>query len=296
MEITLNTPFLWDGVSNILVAVDENQFNWGNLSSWRTTSTGTNNRSIYYRNDNTNPDPLAPPTATGRVTAYPNMQFVMYDGSCSGIPVHDIVEVDNNSVCLGSQVTFSTDANNLRIDLNYQWQYNVGSGWTNFATSVNAWQFTTAELTQSADVRAVVTCTNSSLTDTTGSVNVTINPLPVVSVSPSSYAVCTGGTAVLTASGADTYTWLPVTNLDNTTLATVTSTPVTDITYTVTGTDVNNCTNTSSVHVAMMLNITPEVLVSPDPNCSAGSPINISLSGLPTALSGGGSYEYHFSW
>ncbi|HQP02900.1 MAG TPA: hypothetical protein PK337_11440, partial [Bacteroidia bacterium] len=30
MELTLPTPFLWDGISNLVIAVDENTPNWGN--------------------------------------------------------------------------------------------------------------------------------------------------------------------------------------------------------------------------------------------------------------------------
>ncbi len=70
MEITLTTPFQWDGISNIVIAIDENTSNWGTLSSWRQTTTAGVYRSIYYRNDNTNPDPNTPPTATGRLTLY----------------------------------------------------------------------------------------------------------------------------------------------------------------------------------------------------------------------------------
>ena len=30
MELTSPTPFLWDGISNLVIAVDENTPNWGN--------------------------------------------------------------------------------------------------------------------------------------------------------------------------------------------------------------------------------------------------------------------------
>jgi hypothetical protein len=85
----------------------------------------------------------------------------------------------------------------------------------------------------------------------TGSVTVTINPLPVVTVSPN-ITICGGTSTTLTASGADTYTWSPTTYLSPTTGPTVTATPVSTITYTVTGTiTATRCTNTASVTVTV---------------------------------------------
>jgi multidrug transporter EmrE-like cation transporter len=61
--ITLTTPFVYNGTSNLIVAIDENLANY-DLSSdrfWNTAVSG--NRSIAYISDSTNPDPLTPPTA-----------------------------------------------------------------------------------------------------------------------------------------------------------------------------------------------------------------------------------------
>ena len=81
---------------------------------------------------------------------------------------------------------------------------------------------------------------------------VTVNALPAVDVPD--YSVCTGGTVALTATGADTYSWSPGTYLNTTIGATVNSTPVIDITYTVTGTDANGCQNTDATTVTIIPN------------------------------------------
>ena len=62
MEITLSTPFIWDGTSNIIVAVDENKPSYGSLAYWGARTASVSSRGIYYRSDNTNPDPQTPPT------------------------------------------------------------------------------------------------------------------------------------------------------------------------------------------------------------------------------------------
>lgn len=79
---------------------------------------------------------------------------------------------------------------------------------------------------------------------------VTVNDLPTIQTSDVS--VCLGGNVDITATGGDTYSWSPGTYLNTTIGATVNSTPLADIVYTVTGTDANGCQNTaaSSVTVA----------------------------------------------
>jgi PKD repeat protein len=74
VELVLATPFVWDGVSNIVVAVDENVASWNCTLYWNSTVT-TGAQTIYYYNDNTNPNPASPPTANGTTTTRPNIQF-----------------------------------------------------------------------------------------------------------------------------------------------------------------------------------------------------------------------------
>ena len=71
----------------------------------------------------------------------------------------------------------------------------------------------------------------------------TVNPLPSIAIS-SSNSICIGSSSALSASGAVTYTW-------NTgaTAQSLTVTPITSSVYTVTGTDLNNCSNTQTVSV-----------------------------------------------
>jgi len=72
-------------------------------------------------------------------------------------------------------------------------------------------------------------------------VTLTVNPAPSVSVTSSAPIICTGQTATLTASGANTYSWS--TSSTNTV---ITVSPVTTTTYTVSGVGANSCTNSAS--------------------------------------------------
>jgi hypothetical protein len=72
MDITLSTPFTWNGVDNIVVAVDENTAKSDCASYW--SYTNKTNQVLYHSNKVTNPDPAAPPA--GILGYYrPNIQF-----------------------------------------------------------------------------------------------------------------------------------------------------------------------------------------------------------------------------
>ena len=76
VEITLTNPFTWDGTSNIVIGVDENTPSYSCTANWA-SFTASANRGILYYNDNTNPNPLSPPTANYGPTAnIPQVQFV----------------------------------------------------------------------------------------------------------------------------------------------------------------------------------------------------------------------------
>ena len=73
--ITLDTPFAYNGTSNLLLTVDDNTGSWTVNSNFYTYSTGAN-RAYCYRNDNTNPSPLGNVTVTP-VTSQYNARMVI---------------------------------------------------------------------------------------------------------------------------------------------------------------------------------------------------------------------------
>ena len=111
-----------------------------------------------------------------------------------------------------------------------------------------------------------------------GSATVTINSLPVLTLSPASVTICNGASTTLSVSGATTYSWSPVTGLSSTTGATVTANPTTTTTYTVVGTDGNGCVNTTNITVTV--NQLPTLTVTPaSASICEGSSVTLTASG-----------------
>jgi hypothetical protein len=75
VTIPLSTPFLWNGVDNVVIAVDENSTGTSCTANWGSYAAGTNKGMLYY-NTTTNPDPANPPTATSRYSVIPIIQMV----------------------------------------------------------------------------------------------------------------------------------------------------------------------------------------------------------------------------
>jgi hypothetical protein len=82
------------------------------------------------------------------------------------------------------------------------------------------------------------TCTSSATS------NVTVNTLPVISISPATASICSGNTVTLTSSGAVSYVWS-----SGQTTPLVSLSPAGTTGYTVTGTASNGCTNTAVTNI-----------------------------------------------
>lgn len=117
-----------------------------------------------------------------------------------------------------------------------------------------------------------VTGTDLNGCESTYTTYVTVNALPTVIANAPS--VCTGGTATLTASGADTYTW-------NATqaAASITVSPSATTVYTVTGTDLSGCETTFVTQVTV--NALPTVAANA-PTVCAGGTTTLTASGAST--------------
>jgi gliding motility-associated-like protein len=115
--------------------------------------------------------------------------------------------------------------------------------------------------------------------DSTSNVTLTILPLPAVNAG-TDVEVCENGSITLTATGANSYIWSPlITN------GTAFNQPVGTVTYTVTGTDGNNCQNTDQV----------DVTVHPFPVVNAGNDLSICPGDAATLnASGAETYVWNF--
>ncbi|PTX21357.1 gliding motility-associated-like protein [Pontibacter mucosus] len=148
------------------------------------------------------------------------------------------------------------------------------------ATGLSATTGNTVTANPTETTTYTITSTNkeTGCTSTT-TYTVVVHPLPEVKVAASSQEICQGqGSAILTASGADTYTWSPGTGLSATSGAEVTASPSETTTYTVTGyNSATGCSSTSTVTVTV--NPLPEVNAGPDMTvCDDPTPLTLKAS------------------
>ncbi len=200
--------------------------------------------------------------------------------ACSGADGGTATATNANR-CAGQTVALSSTGYTTGQGVSYQWKvatvaggpYTSVSGGTG-ATTVS---YTSAALTAGTYYYVLeVTCSNGPVVDLSNEVVVTVNSLPTVSVSPATATYCQGGNAIaLTASGASTYTWSPASGLSATTGSSVNANPSSTTTYTITGTDANGCSATTSKIVTSAPGVT---------NAAASASPTLVCSGSATTL------------
>jgi hypothetical protein len=197
-------------------------------------------------------------------------------------------DTTNQTACAGSQVTWSVVASGAGT-ITYQWQRdgtNLVEGADNF-TGVTSATLTNSVVSAVDDVGAtngyqcVVSLGSCSVNST--EVALTVNPLPTVSVN--STTVCAGGSATLTATtsaNSPSYLWS-----DNETTASITVSPASTTTYTVTVTDgTTGCVNSGSGTVTV--NPLPTITLGSGPSVTYGS----TSANLPYTATTGSPNQY----
>ncbi len=277
LEITLTTPFSWNGLDNLIIGVDENTPGYASTAcTWQVTSTGQD-QGIYFYSDNNNPNPVAPPSATSRISAVNNIQLDFVQTPCSGTPAPGNTVAAVASMCAGGSTMLTLqNSYGANSGISYQWQSsaNGNNGWQNISGATSFAY--TAQPGASTWYRALVSC--GANTGSSTAAGVTVHALPNVTVDHNSILYCPGSPATVTASGATTYSWSPATGLNTDTAATVQAAPATPQTYKVTGTDAHGCKDTAFVWVAPISNFRPTANLSPSVSCSAGTPVTVTVS------------------
>lgn len=170
-------------------------------------------------------------------------------------PLPNVVGGGDVTICSGSQVTFSGAGAST-----YTWDNGILDGIA-FTPGVGTVIYT-------------VTGTDLNGCENSDHVELTVNALPVVNAGPDQ-TVCQGTQVVLSAAGAQNYSW------DNGVLNGIAFTPaVGTIVYTVTGTDVNGCEANDQVQV--VVNALPNVQAGNDQTLCAGIQITLSALGATT--------------
>jgi gliding motility-associated-like protein len=187
---------------------------------------------------------------------------------CTPPPVPTLTAVPN-PICAGQTVTLTASGSGLNVTYHY---YTVPTGGTAFASgpSTDVTPGTTTTYYAAAEDN-----TNPGCMSDRASVIVTVNPNPVVSISPSAPSICQGESVSMTASGASSYNWSGLGAG-----ATQNVSPGSTTTYTVTGTT-GSCTGTTQVTVTV--NSIPVVSISPSSaTICSGESVSLTASGATT--------------
>lgn len=168
-------------------------------------------------------------------------------GGCTSAPSAPISAVVNQmpivsvsgsaSFCVGSS-TLLNAATTVGAASTYQWYLNgsIISGATSSSYATNMAGNYNVEIVLASG------CVDSAATPTL----VSVNPLPIVSISPGSTTICEGSSLTLLASGAATYTWS-----NSNTTASVSVSPAVSTSFSVQGIDTNGCVDTDTVFVSV---------------------------------------------
>lgn len=174
-------------------------------------------------------------TATAQVTITVN--------SCPG-PIAAFT-ASNDTICIGGSVNFTDNTTNNPTS--WSWTFPGGTPGSSTSQNVSGVVWNTAG-TYTVTLTASNSNGNSSATQI-----IFVSPSPVITASASPATICTGQQSTLTASGASTYVWNP----GNLTGASVTVSPASTTTYTVTGTNAAGCTGTAQVTVTVQPCLVP---------------------------------------
>jgi gliding motility-associated-like protein len=173
----------------------------------------------------------------------------------------------NPAICPGGSSTLSAAG-----ALTYSWMPGSLSG-------------SSVIVTPAATTTYSVTGTDANGCTNTTQVTVTVNPSPTVTATAANPAICTGSQTTLSAGGATNYTWNP----GNLSGSTVSVNPVSTTTYTLTGTDGNGCTDSTTVTVMVNPLPVPTVSASPTAICS-GQTVSLTAGGGTAYNWNGGSF------
>ncbi len=163
------------------------------------------------------------------------------------------IQDTSQSVCKNNNnsVTFSVEATGS--DIQYQWQQNCGSGWTNLFDN------TTYSGTQTSSLTIIdpglgmngyqYQCIMENLLDTIISqpAVLTVHSLPQTFTLDTTVDV--GNPVQLNASGGTSYQWSPSTYLNSTDIPNPVSTPLNNISYIITVTDGNGCAIADTINI-----------------------------------------------
>lgn len=155
----------------------------------------------------------------------------------------------NKIICSGSPVTIGTTGT---PGLNYSWSPQTGLSNALIAQpTATVFNNRTDNANDTVNYYLTVSLSGTVPCSSTGSVQVIIKKTPLITLSQSRQTLCVGDSSVLSAGGADSYTWFPADYLNTVTGNTVIAKPVESTVYSVIGLLNNNCSDTIPVSITV---------------------------------------------
>jgi gliding motility-associated-like protein len=162
-------------------------------------------------------------------------------------PRADLFALGDTKLCAGQAGDFKTRAQDA---VSYTWDFGDGTVSANaYPDSVILHNYPTGG---DYEAKVIVTDKQGCTMAAQAGIEMKVNPLPVVVISPDEPYVCKGSDIVLTASGGSTYSWSPATGLNRTDIAAPTASPDVTTTYQIVATDDIGCQGTGSVSLLVV--------------------------------------------
>ena len=153
----------------------------------------------------------------------------------------DIVGITSVSITYSSSA-FCSDANDPTPTISN----NAGAGTFSSTAGLVFISTTTGEVDISGSTAGSYVITYTDTDAATATFDLSINTIPTVTVSASAGTICDGESTILTASGANSYTWS-----NGGTGSSITVSPSTTTIFTATGTDSNSCTSSGGTTITV---------------------------------------------
>ena len=194
--------------------------------TWNTGATGS--VIVVSPNSNVNFSALGINTIT---TCYANTTVNI---QVNPIPI-PFVFSNNNSICIGQSATLTAVAGSTAALNTFSWS----NGTTNYSTVVSPLLTTTY----------FVIITNSYNCSGTVAQQIIVNPLPTITVIPSSTFICSGDEVSFALSGAKNFTWSSSTSTASGNANPIVKSLEVNELLIITGTDANGCSNTLTLNL-----------------------------------------------
>ncbi len=232
----------------------------------------------------------APQTVTYTITATSTTTTTCSSTFDLVVTVNPIPDIATQTaiICSGNQFNISPTnvaPNIVPLGTLYTWGAPSVTGGILGGSAVNIGQTSIGQTLSHSVITAqtatyTVTATSNGCTSMPFLAEVTVNPLPVASISPAGpLDLCDGSQITLTASGGTSYSWSPTIGLSATNIANPTANPTVSTSYIVTVEDANGCINTASVQVNVLpLPSVPTLIAGGPTTICAGSAVTLSTA------------------